>query len=584
MGELKFDKIFQLMGECGPFQILVVVLLMAFGGSFQSGFQNVGMNVMQLQPEFECSARPTSAGHFGVIESIQVVDQRCKTNSTDRCRFRRKFLHGDHWDVIDDTCTSFTYNVSKYDTDTSKNFSSFVTEYNLVCDDSNKNTVTKSMYFIGFLLGALLAGYLSDNYGRRLPMILGSLLTFIFSALAAHPLTSYTWWHYTIYRVLIGISANLTYIPSYVMIMEIIGTESIRSNFGVFVQGVFALGMATISLYMYIFRDWRTLQFQFGLASLPGVVMAMFVPESIRYLVSKGKMIAAKETILRIGNNNGTTIFWEQLDFMDEDKSVEKDGGEDVSNGNVSVIQLFTYSSAMTSVVCNVILQWFVNSTIYYGLSLGIAGLPGSIYRTNAIYALVEIPAYGMTMLLLTTCNVGRRYCHGHLMILTGTCCLLSTLLSHLSFCDKELPQYKEKPFSHPLILASFLVSSVGKFSVAATFAIIYNYTTELFPTRIRTNAVAIGSSISRIGAAMSPLILGLYAFRNWLPGTLFGLMGITAGLMTFKLPETRGHPMLMTFEQAQELYEPTKTKDYVVSSKPSMEMRTPLTPFKVKT
>ena len=135
--------------------------------------------------------------------------------------------------------------------------------------------------------------------------------------------------------------------------------------------------------------------------------------------------------------------------------------------------------------------------------------------------ALVELPAYAMTMFLLTTCNVGRRYCHGHLMILTGICCLLSTFLSHLSSCDKELPIYKERPFSHPLILASFIISSIGKFSVASTFAIIYNYTSELFPTPIRTNAVAIGSAISRIGGAMSPFILGLYTFRNWLPGTL---------------------------------------------------------------
>merc|ERR1711881_93115 len=109
--------------------------------------------------------------------------------------------------------------------------------------------------------------------------------------------------------------------------------------------------------------------------------------------------------------------------------------------------------------------------------------------------------------------------------------------------------------FENTYLLASFVISTIGKFSVAGTFAIIYNYTSELFPTKVRTNAVAIGSAVARIGGVAAPYIIILYKWKNWVPGTIFGIMGLLSGWLTFKLPETRGHPMLMTFEDAQDLY-----------------------------
>lgn len=549
MGDSQFDDIFSHMGVCGRFQVVLVVLLLLFGGSFQAGVQNVGMSFMQVTPNFECTMNDTDVTTY---EPVMEESERCKVKARDSCHVYRVrengHSHGHGHEKKE--CEKFEFNVSKYDTVYSKEFSSFVTEYGLVCSDSEKNTLTKSMYFIGFLMGALLGGYLSDNYGRRLPMMWGSFLCCLFSILAGSRTFSTTWWHYMIYRVLIGTFSNMTYIPAYVMIMESVGSESIRSAIGVTVQASFACGMAALSVYTYLIRDWRLLQIQFGLTSLPGLFMALFIPESVRYLVASKKIDQAKETVLRIGKNNGKKIYWDQLDFMDE----LKDGEE---GGKVSIVDLFTYSSDMTAVVVNVILQWFANSTIYYGLCLGIAEIPGSIYVTNAIFSLIEIPSYALTIMLLNCCQVGRSWLHGWLMILTGTCCLVATFLSHISFCERDSPE----PFKNPYILASFIFSTIGKFSVAASFAVIYNYTSELFPTRVRSNAVAVGSSISRIGAAASPFILSLYAWKNWVPGTLFGIMGLVSGVFTFKLPETRGHPMLMTFEEAQELYNPTKHK-----------------------
>jgi tetrahydromethanopterin S-methyltransferase subunit C len=47
----------------------------------------------------------------------------------------------------------------------------------------------------------------------------------------------------------------------------------------------------------------------------------------------------------------------------------------------------------------------------------------------------------------------------------------------------------------------------IGKFFIAGSFAIIYNYTAELFPTVVRNTALGVGSMGARLSGALTPLI-----------------------------------------------------------------------------
>ena len=61
---------------------------------------------------------------------------------------------------------------------------------------------------------------------------------------------------------------------------------------------------------------------------------------------------------------------------------------------------------------------------------------------------------------------------------------------------------------------------------------------------------------VSRLGGIAAPGILALYELVRWLPGTLFGVLAIVAGVMSWFLPETYGAPMLMSFDQAKQFYD----------------------------
>ena len=65
----------------------------------------------------------------------------------------------------------------------------------------------------------------------------------------------------------------------------------------------------------------------------------------------------------------------------------------------------------------------FITSLAYYGLSLGVALLPGSLYVNNLISGAVEIPAYAMSCVLLN--KVGRRWPTVATFVLCGIFCIL---------------------------------------------------------------------------------------------------------------------------------------------------------------
>ena len=59
----------------------------------------------------------------------------------------------------------------------------------------------------------------------------------------------------------------------------------------------------------------------------------------------------------------------------------------------------------------------------------------------------------------------------------------------------------------------------------------------------------------SRTAGMLSPVISDLYDKVSWLPGSLFGGIAVIAAVLTLMLPETRGKPLIMTFEDAHNLY-----------------------------
>lgn len=82
------------------------------------------------------------------------------------------------------------------------------------------------------------------------------------------------------------------------------------------------------------------------------------------------------------------------------------------------------------------------------------------------------------------------------------------------------------------------LAAVIGKFGAAAAFALLFVFTTELFPTVVRSAALGANSAAARMGGVIAPLVVLAAALMH--AGTLsfavFGLTSFVAGAAPFPL------------------------------------------------
>ena len=95
------------------------------------------------------------------------------------------------------------------------------------------------------------------------------------------------------------------------------------------------------------------------------------------------------------------------------------------------------------------------------------------------------------------------------------------------------------------------IAAFVGKFAISISFALVYVYTAELFPTSVSSLAVGLSSASARVGVIAAPaaVLLGTVIYED-LTMLIFALAALLAGAYAATLPETRGRPSVQTVSE----------------------------------
>lgn len=194
--------------------------------------------------------------------------------------------------------------------------------------------------------------------------------------------------------------------------------------------------------------------------------------------------------------------------YLSKTKLISNPDEEDMPIASVGIGDLFKTPNLRMKTL-NVCFCWFANSLAYYGLSMSSGKLNGNPYLILFIMALVEIPSYISLIFVLDL--LGRRSITSTLMLFGGACCIVAA--------------YVEQGTT----IATSIVM-VGKFAIAGSFAIIYNYSAELFPTVVRNSAMGLGSMAARFAGALTPLITLLDSFDPTIPAVTFGIIALLSG------------------------------------------------------
>ena len=205
----------------------------------------------------------------------------------------------------------------------------------------------------------------------------------------------------------------------------------------------------------------------------------------------------------------------------------------------VSLVTLFT-SKPLRQRLPPMLFAWASTSFSYYGLSLDSSNLGASLHLNFALMSAIEIPAILIGAVLIEWPPLGRRYTLAGGFALGGIACIICAVLS-----GKDEGAGDDDGIG-PIQLSAL----AGKFAIAATFAIVFPYTAELFPTQVRNRAVGLCSTCARVGSVAAPPVVLLAEGGAALPMLVFASAAILAGAWAATLPETRGRPALETVEE----------------------------------
>ncbi|CAN9503786.1 unnamed protein product [Ophioblennius macclurei] len=396
--------------------------------------------------------------------------------------------------------------------------STTVTEWDLVCGKAGLNSLGSSIYMFGLLVGSVIFGAMADRYGRRFVLLLSIALQTIFGVAVAFAPNFIV---YAILRFAVGTTISGIIINAFVLGTEWTCTKR-RMLAGIITDYAFGLGYMLLAGIAYLIRDWRKLQVAI---SVPGFLLVFYIwvlPQSARWLLANDRREEAMALLRKAALVNGRVL----PPTVQVEKCAAAQGGKQ----SYTVIDLVR-TPQMRKRGFILFYIWFVNVLVYYGLSLGVSRLGTDLYMTQFVFGLVEIPARSMVLIMLP---FSRRYSQCAFLAVGGTACLLMLAI----------------PADHPNVLTGFAMA--GKFGITASFASIYVYTAEIFPTVLRQTGIGVTSMFARMGGVLAPMINMLQNHSPVTPLVIFGMSPLLGALLALALPETAGRPLPDTVDDVE--------------------------------
>ncbi|XP_041369552.1 organic cation transporter protein-like [Gigantopelta aegis] len=443
-------------------------------------------------------------------------------------------------------CTSWVY-------DTTSFYPTAITEFEMVCGNEIMRSHSNMVGFGGALAGALVLGLLTDVIGRKKTLLI-SLVIQLGSGIGIAYSPNYI--SFVVFNFLCGIARMGEFMIAFVIGMELVGPTK-RTYVGLVIEFFWCIGLIILAGVAYLIRDWRYLQLSLTLPVVFFFAYWWLLPESPRWLLSRGRLDEAEVIIKRIAKSNGVTMR----------KSIMRD--ITLHEGpHAKITAMFT--SPVLLLRCVIIFfNWLAINIIYYGLGLNVSNLSGNVYLNFVISSLVELVAYIILIFIMD--KTGRKKLYLVSMLLGGIACLATVFPV----------MYGTK--AHTWVTVT--LSMVGKFGASAAFGVIYVFSAELFPTVIRQSGIGACSIFEGIGGMVAPYIadLGILLgghFASILPLIVFGGVTVVAGLTSLGLPETQNKKLPETIEDAIEFGRPgyDKKEESLLDPKSQSDGRSKLT------
>lgn len=369
--------------------------------------------------------------------------------------------------------------------------------------------VLASSSYMGFFIGALAAGLAGDLIGRR-RIMMWALAIFCTASLASAFAESRS--TFLALRIVAGIGTG----AESAIVAPFLAEFTARHYRGRFIgalAGFFSFGFLAAAIMGYLLVPaapwgWRA---AIVVTAMPIVLLLWWrraLPESPRWLESQGRDVEAERILTRIENEIVARTGQPLPPPLSAEPALPATSEASLLR---NVVRL--WSAPIRRITAMTWLLWFSITFCYYSFFTWMPTLmvqkgmtiSQSFGYSIGIYA-AQVPGYYSA----AYCNdrFGRR----------------ATIVTYLALAGLAALLLATAPSTKWYAAAGMLLS----FFMNGTYAGVYAYTSEVFPTAIRATGAGVASAIGRIGAISAPILVGA-AFPIW---GFAGVFGVTTAVL----------------------------------------------------
>ncbi|KAL2533286.1 Polyol transporter 5 [Abeliophyllum distichum] len=390
------------------------------------------------------------------------------------------------------------------------------------------------------LIGALGAGKTSDWIGRRYTIILAAA-TFFVGALLMGLAPSYPFLMAGRVVAGIGVGYSLMVAPVYTAEVSPAMTRGFLSSFpevfitfGILLGYIFNYALSSLPPHI----NWRLM---LGLAAFPAISIALgvlYMPESPRWLVMKGKIDEAKRVLRKTSETE------EEADLRLQE--ITKASSDESSNSHGKGVwkELLMPSKPLQRILLAAIgINFFMQASgndavVYYTPEVFKAA---GIHSRKGLVGVTVIMGIAKTSFVLVSAVFLDRFGRRPLLLLGSTGMAISLIA--LGLGSKFLEHSVRKPIWAIALCVIAVCADVSFFSIGLG-PITWVYSSEIFPTRLRAQGTSLAVSVNRLVSgvvAMTFLSISKKITFGGMFLVLAGIMVLATIFFYFFLPETKG-------------------------------------------
>lgn len=395
-----------------------------------------------------------------------------------------------------------------------------------------------SSALVGCVVGAIVAGFLSDKYGRKQPLIIAAAL-FIISAWGSGIAEDFV--PFIIYRIIGGVGIGIASTLSPLYIAEI-SPAHLRGRFVSINQLTIVIGILAAQICNYLIADvipdtytdadilnswngttgWRWMFWAELVPAVAFFILLFLVPKSPRFLVKINEANKAKHVLSKIGGEGYANREIEniQLSF---DKNKSKVGLGELVTPKMRPILLLGIVLAIFQQWCGINIIFNYAQEVFTSAGYSVGDMLFNIVITGSVNLIFTLVA------MRTVDSLGRK----KLMLIGSGCLAIVYMVLGLS--------YYMSWTGLPILL--LVVVAIGIYSMSLA-PITWVVLSEIFPNRIRGIAMSIATLTLWIASFILTFSFPLLNSGLGSYGTFWLYSGICVLGFLFiraKLPETKG-------------------------------------------